>query len=214
MELHKLHVRDRRAGPPRHGHAVAGRDVGIRCVEINLSATAGREHDSIRANRFYFACFFIQNINAKATILRRETKLGRSDQIDGHVVLKKIDPRLACQLLQQSVLDLLPATLRMTGFAAKIELAMSVDLALVELQPEIDQLADSRWPFRHNRPHHRFIAKSRARLERVAHMQLKRIFIARHAGDTALRPCRVRVDAFPLRHHRHRSMFRRFERKR
>ena len=69
MKLDELHVRDRRAGPPRHGHAVAGRDVGIRRVEINLPATAGREHEPIRADRFDFARSFIQDINAEATIL-------------------------------------------------------------------------------------------------------------------------------------------------
>ena len=75
MKLDELHVGDRRAGAPGHGHAVAGRDVRIGRVEINFPATAGREHDPIRANRFDLASFFIENINAEATVLRRETEL-------------------------------------------------------------------------------------------------------------------------------------------
>src|SRR5438067_1119743 len=36
VELHELHVRDGRARPVRHGDAVAGRDVGVRRVEVGL----------------------------------------------------------------------------------------------------------------------------------------------------------------------------------
>ena len=41
MELDELHVGDRRAGALGHGHAVAGGDVRIGGVEIDLAAAAG-----------------------------------------------------------------------------------------------------------------------------------------------------------------------------
>ena len=37
VELEELHVRDRRAGAVRHRDAVAGRDVGVRRVEVDLA---------------------------------------------------------------------------------------------------------------------------------------------------------------------------------
>jgi hypothetical protein len=41
MKLDELHVRDRHARAVGHGHAVAGGDVGVRGVEIDLAAAAG-----------------------------------------------------------------------------------------------------------------------------------------------------------------------------
>ena len=131
------------ARAPCHRHAVAGRDVGIGRVEINFPATAGRQHDPVRPNRFYLAGFFIENVNAEATIFRRETELGRGDQIDRHVIFQKIDMRLAARVARSKVFSIsLPghvshvqnAPLRMTAFPAEIEFAMPGDFALVELQ--------------------------------------------------------------------------------
>ena len=50
VELHELEVGDRRAGTPGRGDAVAGRDVGIRRVPVELPAAAGREHDGVGAH--------------------------------------------------------------------------------------------------------------------------------------------------------------------
>ncbi len=52
MKLDELHVGNDRTGPPGHGHAVAGRDVRIGRIEINLSATAGRQNDPVGSDRF------------------------------------------------------------------------------------------------------------------------------------------------------------------
>jgi hypothetical protein len=47
MKLDEFHVRDFHACAPRHCHAISSRNVGIRRVQINFSATAGRKHDPI-----------------------------------------------------------------------------------------------------------------------------------------------------------------------
>ena len=75
MKLDELHVGDDRAGAPGHRHAVAGRDRGVGRVEINLAAAAGGEDETIGANRFHLAGFFIEHINAEAAILGRKAEL-------------------------------------------------------------------------------------------------------------------------------------------
>src|ERR1700682_4107163 len=103
------------------------------------------------------------------------------------------------------------ASLRMAAFTPKIKLAMPRHLPLIEMQSQLRQLTDSLRPFRDDGADDRFVAESSARVERVAHMQRKRIFIARHARDAALRPGGVRVRAFAFRDHRDRAVPGRFQ---
>ena len=101
--------------------------------------------------------------------------------------------------------------LGMTALFAKIKLAMSRNLTFIELQTELSQLADALRTFGHNRAHDCFVTQTRARFKRVTHVQFKRIFIARHAGDPALRPSGVCVGAFAFRHHSYRAVLCRFQ---
>src|SRR3954466_13153955 len=94
----------------------------------------------------------------------------------------------------------------MSPFAAEIELAMPGNLALVEMQSELDQILDPRRRFGHNRTDDLLIAQTCAGFERIAHVQLERIFVARHARDAALRPRRIRVAPFAFRDYRDRSV--------
>ena len=91
MKLNEFHVRNRHAGTPGHRNAIAGRDIGIRCVEINFAAAAGCQDDAVRANRFYFPGSFVEHVSAEATIFRGGANLRRRNEIDRHVVLQKID---------------------------------------------------------------------------------------------------------------------------
>ena len=111
------------------------------------------------------------------------------------------------------VVDVQDAPLRMAAFPAEIELAMPGDVALIEMQPEFDQFANPRRAFLHHRLDHRRIAQTRARFERVAHVQLEGILLARHARDAALRPGGVRVRAFAFRDDRHAAVLGRLQRK-
>src|SRR5438105_12459958 len=99
----------------------------------------------------------------------------------------------------------------MSAFTAKIEFAMSGNFALVELKAELDQVLNSSRRFSHYRADDILVTQSRAGFERVAHVKLERIFIARHAGDSSLRPSCVRVRPLPLRDHRDRPVLRRFQ---
>ena len=68
MKLHEFHVRDARARAIRHRHAVARRDVGIRRVEINFAAAAGRQQRHRRGKSFHAIDFFVENVSAETTV--------------------------------------------------------------------------------------------------------------------------------------------------
>src|SRR4029077_3930552 len=127
--------------------------------------------------------------------------------------------RLSAQFAQQGVFDLFSGyvlhmqnpALGMTALFAKIKLAMSGNLTFIELQTELSQLADALWTFGHNRAYDCFVTQTPARFKRFTHVQFKRIFIADHAGDPALRPSGVCVGAFAFRHNSYRAMLCRFQ---
>ena len=88
---------------------------------------------------------------------------------------------LPAELAQQRLLDLSPGhiphvqnpTLRVAPFFAKVEFAVAGDLALVELQTNVDKVLNSHWSFRHNRTDDLFVTKACARFQCVAYMQLE-----------------------------------------
>jgi hypothetical protein len=72
------------------------------------------------------------------------------------------------------------------ALAPEIELAMTRTVAFIEMDADFHQLADRLRSFRHNRAHNFFVAEPGAGFDRVAHMQLERIFITRDASNP---PC-------------------------
>ena len=62
VELHELHVGNGGARAVCHRHAVAGGDVRIGRVEVNLPAAAGGQHDDRRGKRFDLARFLVEDI--------------------------------------------------------------------------------------------------------------------------------------------------------
>src|SRR5437764_1581922 len=101
----------------------------------------------------------------------------------------------------------------MPAFTAKIELAMPGNFALVESHTELDQILNSRRRFRDDCADDLFVTQARAGFERIAHVQLERIFVARHASNSALRPSRVRVRPSPFCNDGNRTVFCRFQSK-
>src|ERR1043165_18750 len=86
----------------------------------------------------------------------------------------------------------------MTALFAEIKCGVASDLPLIEVHAELRQLSNALGGFGHNRPHHRFVTKTRTGFKRISYVQLERIFIARRTRDSALRPGRIRVGAFTL----------------
>src|ERR1043166_2931492 len=103
------------------------------------------------------------------------------------------------------------AALGMSALASEIEFAVAGNFALVELHAELYQILNPRRRFGHDRADNLLVAQTRAGFERVAHVQLERIFIARHARDAALRPRGIRVRTLAFRNHCDRSILRRLQ---
>ena len=97
MELHEFHVGNRRAGAKRHRHAVAGGDVGIGRVEINLAATARRQQRHRRGEGPDAARLFVKNVRAEAAVFADVAELLAGDQINGDMVFENLDVRLAAK---------------------------------------------------------------------------------------------------------------------
>src|ERR1700693_4926468 len=100
----------------------------------------------------------------------------------------------------------------MSAFATKIEFTMARNFSLVEMQSELDQILNTRRSFHHDGADNLFVTQTSAGIERIAHVQFEGIFVAGHTRDASLRPGSVAVRALPFGDHRHRSVFRRFER--
>ena len=197
MKLDEFHVRHGRAGAISHGHAVAGGDVGIGGVQINLPATAGGQQDRPGDKGLHLAGGLVQNINSEAAIRSRLPELLAGDEVDGKMVLEDFDVGLrgdrseegAFDLATGDVLGVEDAPFRMTAFAAEVQFACAVgggDFTLGKFHAEVDEFGDARGPFLDDGADDGFLAKPGARFERVAHMHLHGVFLAGDSGDAAL----------------------------
>ena len=90
MELHEFHVRDPAAGAPAHGDAVAGGDVGIAGVDVDLAgAAAGDDHEAGLEGLDLIAAM-IEQIGTEHAVARA-AELAFGDQIDRRVVFEQRD---------------------------------------------------------------------------------------------------------------------------
>ena len=91
MKLDELHVGDGCPGAERHRGTVAGGDIRVRRVEINLTTTAGCQCDPRRREGIDLSGLVVQHINPGAAVGFCLAKLGRSDEVDSEVVLQHGD---------------------------------------------------------------------------------------------------------------------------
>ncbi len=110
------------------------------------------------------------------------------------MILKNLDVGLRGDRRQQGPLDLAPgdilgvqdAPFGMSAFAAQVQFAQAVDLALGELHAQFDQFRDARRPFLDNGAHDFLVAKPRPGLKGVAHVNREGILLADDGRDAAL----------------------------
>ena len=220
VELNEFHVRDHGTCPPGHCHSVAGRDIGVCRVEVNLPAPARGQHGDIAAEGFDHAGNLVEHIDAQATVLPRVAELAGGDEIHGHVVLHHLDFRMRGDLLQKAVFDLAArgiagvkdAAFRVSTFATEVGFHRSVAvLTLVEMHAKSGQFGDAGGAFGDDRFDDLLAAKSRAGRESVLDMEVEGILVAHHASHAALRPGGVRVRCRAFRDKRHRAFLRGFQ---
>jgi hypothetical protein len=197
MELDEFEVGNGRAGPVGHGHAVAGGDVGIGGVEIDLAAAAGGQKHQAGGEGFHLAGLLVKDISAQAPdgagIEQLAHFLG-GDQINGDVVFKNLDVGLGGDGGEQGPLDFAAghvlgvedAALGMAAFPPQIQLAFAVDFALGELHPDFHQFGNARRPFLDDDADDVFVAQPGPGGQRITHMDFRGVLFAHDGGDAAL----------------------------
>ena len=211
VELDEFHVADGRTRAPGHGHAVAGGDVGIRCVEVNFATAASGQHDAVAAQGEDAAGFFVEHVDADHAVLGGVAEFARGDEVDGHVVFQHGDRRMFLDGGHEGFFDFEPgevvgvenAALGVSAFATEIEFGAAVGFfAQVEGHAEFDQFANPLGAFAHDEVDDVLVAQSRPGLEGVFDVEFERILRAGHASHAALGPRRVGRGFGAFRHHR------------
>ena len=194
-------------GAIRHRHAVAGRDVGIRRVEINFAAAARGQQRHRRGERLDAARFFVEHISAEAAVLADVTELLARDQINREVVFKNLDVRLRRNRREQARVRFRgpsrPSRAECGAWNGRLPCRGRVPVChdCAGLRARKISCPVRSIPAMRAGPSSTIVRttlslhKPRARFERVAHVQLERILLARHRRDAALRVIRVRLRA-------------------
>ena len=94
MELHELHVLERKAGAEHHRIAVAGASVRRRRGEIDAAIAAGREHHRLRAEAMDRTIVEAQGDDAAAGAIVH-------DQVDRKIFDKEVGVILQALLIER-----------------------------------------------------------------------------------------------------------------
>jgi hypothetical protein len=201
VELVELHVPDLGARAVRHGHAVAGRDVRVGRVEVDLPCAAGREDRGPREHGAHRRTGpLVEHVRADADVRAAEAR--EHDQIDRHVVLDEADVRVSLHLRQQRALDLRARGVRGVHDAPRGVAAFPSEgdarLVAVEARAPGHQRAHAVGPLAHAHVHGDLVAEPRPRDERVGLVGLGGVPLREHRRDAPLRVARVALGAIAL----------------
>ncbi len=188
MELHELEVRDRRARPPRHRHAVAGRDAGIGRLAEDLAEPAAREDRRLRPDQLQPVARVMGDRAEHAAV----AAFG-GEQIDREALLEDADRsrRLRLRLERAGqfaaggvAVGVHDAAAAMAAFASEVDLARGVR---VETHAPLDQTLEFRGSLLGQESDRLGIVEPAARLDRVERVRLGRVVWIDRGGDSALR---------------------------
>ncbi len=146
VELEELHVGDRGAGPVAHGHAVAGRHVGVGRVEVDLPGAAGGEHGHRGGDGPDAAGGPVDDVGAERPVRSGRAGPLAGDDVDGDLVLLDADAgrragrqHLLLDLLAGGVLGVGHPAARVAALPGEVE---PVGGLPVELDPQGLEPAD------------------------------------------------------------------------
>ena len=195
MKLDKFHVRDGAARSPSHRDTVAGRDVRIARVEINLTRTAGRQHATFGAYCPDEVPVEIQDIDPD-TPIGCDPEFRESNEIHCHMSLEDRNTGMGANPFNQSGLDYPAGCVRgmhdpaatMAAFTRQMEIHATVwRLLSGERDPLLDQPFDPLSTSLHNELGDIDPAQACSRIEGIGYMRLDRISLVDDRRDTALR---------------------------
>jgi hypothetical protein len=204
VELDELQVGHGGTGPVAHGNAVAGGDVRVAGVQIDLSGTAGGQQGDAGAKGQDPGRLAIQHIGAAAVILvgggdqAAFDARGERDQVDGHVVFEKADIPVLPGPLQEHPLHFTAghivgvddAVARVPALPAQIKGGAAVFPRTVALRVEADadrhQLPDSLGAADHHLADHVRIAQAVAGIQGILNVQVEGVLLIEDGGDAPL----------------------------
>ena len=196
VELHELEVRHHRADPVGHGHAVAGRDVGVGRVDVDLAGAAGGEDRRPGGDGADLAVALVEHVRAEAR--RLAAVAGHVEQVDREVILEDRDVGVALDRGQERSLDLAAADVLVVDHAAPAVAALAGQVeraggVAIEVGAEREQLLDRGRALGDDALDHLAIAQAIADHQRVGDVLLERVVVGQHRGDAALGPVGVGV---------------------
>ena len=206
VELDELHVADPAARPPRHRYAVAGRDVGVGGVQIDLAGAAGGEHRVARGEGDDLARLDVEHIRAEAAGAGL-ADLVADHQVDRDVVFEDVDVRMAAHMLAERRLhrgaggvgSMDDAAVRVSAFAGQVIAELGVRLAR-EGDATIDQPFDGVLAVLDHEAGRFRIAQAGTGDEGVLDVGFHAVGGVEHRGDSSLRPVARTVGELALGH--------------
>ena len=104
VKLHKFEVRNAGANSIAHRNPVTGGNVGVARVAIDFSRSTRCQHGRFSDECLDDARAIVEGVTAEAPL--RAVELGKTEQVDGNVILKKLDVRVAPHGLEEGPRDL------------------------------------------------------------------------------------------------------------
>lgn len=146
MKLNEFHILDIGAGPVGHRDAVAGRNVRIRRITVQLAGSARAQNRRLAADQHPRAVRLLHERAAAFSVLR--------DQVDDEMIVPHLDIRIILRLLGQRPHDFIAGRIavRMQNTALTVRPFFGERIFAVlpvELRAHPDQISHALRPFMH-----------------------------------------------------------------
>ena len=214
VELDEFHVGDPAPGPPTHGHAIAGRRIGVGCVEVHLARSAGGQHGVEGTQGFDLAGLFVEHVGPVAAVVGHtglaQFEFPAGNQVDGDVLFHHFDVRVAADALHQrllhcrtgGVIGVNDAPVAVAALPGQVKLA-GVLLVAGKGHAGLDEPVDGALAVGNDVLGGVAAAQTGTGDERVLDMVGHRVVAAQHAGNAALGPTAGAIQKFPFGHQRY-----------
>ncbi len=184
MELHELHIGHGSPGPVGHGNPVAGGNIRIAGVQIDLAGAAAGQQGGAGREGQHTVAVDIQHVGAQAAVVlnRLPCHLGAGDQVYGNMVFVDRDIGVLAHRFHQGPFDLPAGDIfgmqdpagAVAPFAGQV-----VGIALGgggKLHPPLDQIADGGRTFLNHHPDDLFVTDVGPGRQGVLNMGIKGVF--------------------------------------
>ena len=176
MKLNEFHVGDGSACAPGHGHSVASGGIRVGGIEVDFSATAGSQHDTVGAKDTDLAGFLFEGIDAQHAVIGYTAQFAGGDEFNGNVIREDGEAgsvasgfqKRGSDLMTGGVLGVEDAALGVPTFPSE---GVSVTLAVEGGAPG-HQFLDGLRAFANDGAYVLLVAETRSSVEGVVHVLL------------------------------------------